>query len=450
MLKITRILTLFLFLSLLWSCGTPQDPAAVQSESEDISQVQDDEAATTADSSSDDTIRIGVLATLDGVYEGVGLDGVRGVEMAIAEFDNQIAGRSIEIVLKSTDATYDVAYASVKQLIEEDNVNFVLGPLSGDEGLAVKEYAKTQPGYAFINGTSGAQDMTLREPSPNVFRFTSDGVQWMAGLGDYVYNEQKHERIVTIGDDYSFIHSQVGGFLMEYCQAGGYVEEQFWVPLGTNNYSSIVSAIPSDIDAIYVGLGGTDAVDFLRQYKRFGGTAPLIGSTITLDQSVLNEDSVAEYVIGAASAGPIAYDNQNPAWQTFVDTYRSTYPDGFDSPSLFAWGYYVNTKAALLALDSIDGDLSNGHQLFKDALAEISFETPTGQVTLDDNRQAIADTFLTVVAADENGQLFQQLIKTTPNVNQTLNLPREEYLALGEFNGGHAGCDQFAQQVTGQ
>ena len=66
----------------------------------------------------------------------------------------------------------------------------LVGPLSGDEGLAVKDYAKTQPDVTFINGTSAAQDTTLRDPAPNFFRFSTDGAQWMAGLGDYAFNEQ--------------------------------------------------------------------------------------------------------------------------------------------------------------------------------------------------------------------------------------------------------------------
>ena len=446
--KTTSLLITLLFISLMWSCGSPQNSSTEQQENTAVSETESTINEVSSNSTSEDVIQIGVLATLDGVYQGAGVDGVRGIEMAIAEFNGEIAGKSIELVLQSTDATYDVAFESVKKLVEEDQVDFVVGPLSGDEGLAVKAYAKTQPGISFINGVSGAQDMTLRDPLPNIFRFTTDGVQWMAGLGQYVYNEQNYKNIVTIGDDYSFIHGQVGGFLVEFCQAGGDVAEQFWVPLGTKNYSSIVSAIPADIDAIYVGLGGTDAIDFLRQYERFGGTAPLIGSSITLDQTILNEESVADFVIGAASAGPTADDNQDPAWQAFSKTYRETFPEALDSPSIFAWGYYVNTKAALLALEAVNGDLSNDQQAFQAALSNVSFESPTGSVSLDMNRQAVAANFLTVVTEDENGQLIRKLVKTTPNVNQTLNLPREDYLALGEFSGGHQGCDQFIQKAA--
>ena len=441
-----------LFIFLLWGCGVQQELNETLPLGQDESEMAEGSSDKTEPEvqskpvvRSDDVIRIGVLATLDGVFKALGDDGVRGIEIALAEFGGEIGGKKIEIVTISTDTSYDTAYAAVEKLIEVEQVDFVIGPLSGDEGLAVKAFAKTEPNHTFLNGVSGAQNMTLRDPAPNLFRFSTDGVQWMAGLGDYVYNEQGYERIVTLGEDYSFPHDQVGGFLIEYCLAGGQVEEQFWVPLGTNNYSSVISAIPADIDAIYVALGGTDAVDFLRQYKRFGGTAPLIAGSITLDQTILGAEAVAEYVLGTASAGPIADDKQDAAWLDFVGAYQEQFPDGLGSPSLFAWGYYVNTKAALTALDAIDADLSDDQKKFQAALNELALDSPTGPISLDENRNAIANNFISVVTADESGQLFKKLVQTVPQVNQTLNLSREEYLALGELKGGYEGCAQFAR-----
>ncbi|XXU75860.1 hypothetical protein WMF41_00985 [Sorangium sp. So ce1151] len=58
------------------------------------------------------------------------------------------------------------------------------------------------------------------------------------------------------------------------------------MPLGTKDYSSVISSLPRDIDAIYVALGGSDALTFLEQYKQFGGKAPLIGGSSTVDQNV--------------------------------------------------------------------------------------------------------------------------------------------------------------------
>ncbi len=391
--------------------------------------------------SSSNEIKIGVLATLAGPFAVDGQDSLRGVKMAVAEFGGQIAGKKITLVTQSTDATPAVARDAARKLIEQENVDLIVGPLSGDEGLAVRDYAKTQPGKVFLNGSSAAQDTTLRNPAPNFYRFSTDGVQWMAGLGTYVYQTQGYRRVGVLAEDYSFPYSQVGGFMTEFCRAGGHVVKKFWVPIGTTDYSSVVSAMPADIDAIYVALGGSDSINFLKQYVQFGGKAKLIGGTVTVDQTVLStKGPLYQHVLGVASAGPIADNNPDQAWQQFVSTYKSMFPDGFPSPSLFAHAYYVNAKAALLALKQVNGDLSNGEAKLKEALNTLQFDTPTGPVKLDHNRQAIANIFVTVVDKKPDGTLYNRLVKVVPNVNQTLGVPEDQYLKQGPLSRDNPSC----------
>ena len=71
----------------------------------------------------------------------------------------------------------------------------MIGPLSGDEGIAVKNYAKTQPGVIFINGASAAQGATLQDPAPNFFRFYTDGAQWIVGLGAVAFGQRLQEDV---------------------------------------------------------------------------------------------------------------------------------------------------------------------------------------------------------------------------------------------------------------
>jgi len=82
---------------------------------------------------------------------------------------------------------FSVICLTIALCFEYDKVDLVVGPLSGSEGIAVKNYAKTQPQVTFLNGASAAQDTTLRDPAPNFFRWQTEGAQWMAGLGEYAY-----------------------------------------------------------------------------------------------------------------------------------------------------------------------------------------------------------------------------------------------------------------------
>ena len=220
----------------------------------------------------EDTIKIGLLATLEGAFTVLGQDSMRGADLAFKEANYMAGGKKIEVIKGSSDASPDSAVKAARKLVEQDGVQILIGPLSGDEGLAVKDYAKTQPNVTFINGTSAAQDTTLRDPAPNFYRFTTDGAQWMAGLGEYAFKDKHYHTVVTVAEDYSFPYTQVFGFMADFCKAGGHVPKKFWVPIGNKDFSSVIAAIPDKVDAIYVALGGADGVNFLTQYQQAGGT----------------------------------------------------------------------------------------------------------------------------------------------------------------------------------
>jgi branched-chain amino acid transport system substrate-binding protein len=388
-----------------------------------------------------DEFKFGAIATLEGAFAVLGEDGMRGVKLALKQRNYTVAGKKIELITMSSDASPDSAVRAARKLVEQDKVDLVIGPLSGSEGIALKNYAKTQPQVTILNGSSAAQDTTLRDPAPNFFRWQTDGAQWMAGLGEYAFNVKGYKKIVTIAEDYSFPYTQVLGFLLGYCEAGGKVVDRFWVPIGNKDFSTIVASIPDDIDAIYVALGGADAVNFLSQYEMAGGAKPLIGGSITMDQSVLgSKGRRRDFVVGTPAAGPIADSSDKPSWKKWVAEYQQEYPKGFPSPSLFAYGYYCATFAALEALEQVKGDLSNQQKAFRDTLSKMELEAPAGLIKLDQNRQAVADIFLTEVVLGKDGNLYNEVFKTIPMVNQVMGWDRQKFLDLGPVGRNNPPC----------
>ena len=375
-------------------------------------------------------IKIGVLATLEGPFAAGGADGMRGAELAIRQRGGTVAGRKIEMVRASSNANPDVAVNAVRKLVEQDKVDIVVGPLSGGEGIAVKDYSKTQPNLTFINGGSGAQATTLVNPSPNFFRFNTEGAQWMVGLGKAAI-DKGYKRVMVIAEDYAFPYSQVQGFMAEFCKLGGKVPVKAWVPLGGKDYSSVIARIPKDVDALLVVLGGADAVNFLNQYEAAGGDKPMMGGSITVSQDVLNyRGKRRDSLVGTMSAGPYADSFDGADWKAFVADYQKNYPvsaGGYPSPSLFALVYYTNMKAALDALDAVKGDLSGGQAKYRQALSSLQLRMPTGTVRLDANRQAIGTTFVTEVGKDSKGELTTRVLRKVDNVDQMLGMKKEEF-----------------------
>src|SRR5262249_57174406 len=71
--------------------------------------------------------------------------------------------------------------------------------------------------------------------------------------------------------------------------------KRIWVPLGTKDFASFIPQLLSeDVDAIYLGLGGADAVNFLNQYQQAGGNAHLIGGSLIVDQTLLSSKGKAK------------------------------------------------------------------------------------------------------------------------------------------------------------
>ena len=190
-----------------------------------------------------------------------------------------------------------------------------------------------------------------------------------------------------------------------------------------------------------MALGGADGVNFLTQYQQAGGTAPLIGGSITVDQTVLTSQGKAkEALVGTPSAGPIADTWDDPAGRSSSTPTRQRSRRAFPSPSLFAHGYYINTKAALLALDQVNGDVS-------DDSAEAA--RGAGQARLrhaDRQGQARREPQRDRRHLPHRGggrrrrQPLQQGGQGDAEVNQTLGIAEDEFLKLGAVGRDNPSC----------
>ncbi len=343
-------------------------------------------------------IRLGGLATLEGPFATGGQDGFRCVQMELERINHTAGGRRIEFIRESSNAQADVALARARKLIEQDNVDMILGPLSGAEGIALRDYSRTLTGRTIVNGSSGAADTTLRNPSPNFFRFNTDGTQWMAGLGNHVARAMNIRDVAIVAGDYAFPYAQVFGFNVEFCRAGGRVTH-YWAPLGTTDFGAQIAQINrSTAGALVVVHGGTDGLAFMTQYAQAGGQRPLIAGSIMADQSMLSARGPHRRIMtGMISSGPIADVIDDPMWREFVERYRRRWLNegGFQSPSIHGVNYATNLFGILEGLRAVDGDLSGHEAAFHRALQAARFKAPTGaDVSLDHNRQAISDIFL--------------------------------------------------------
>src|SRR3979411_1920975 len=132
------------------------------------------------------TIKIGILTTCGGPFATFEQESFSGAKFALIQDAGgkaagtspqdqvtgaTVSGHPIQISFGCSDASPDVALKEARRLVQSVGVQILVGPLSGDEGIAIANYAKQVPNVTFINGTSGAQQTTLSIKAPNFFRF---------------------------------------------------------------------------------------------------------------------------------------------------------------------------------------------------------------------------------------------------------------------------------------
>jgi branched-chain amino acid transport system substrate-binding protein len=363
-----------------------------------------------------DPIKIGILSDCEGAFGAWFEHDIGGAQVPLIVrgatpkgapsdgLDNAtIAGRPIEIVgYGCSDDTPEKAIEETRRLVEQEGAEILIGPLSGDEGIAVANYSLEHPETTFINGTSGAQDTTLKVQSPNFFRFNSDGAQWSAGLADYAYNVLGWREAVTIADDYSFAYTSAAGFIAEFCAIGGQITKRIWPALGETDYTSFAAQISPD-DNVFTAVGGAGAIPFLKAYEDVVG--PLDPKKITGNLFYGDPLLVPEFggrLEGIAVADSIWADSQDQKALDYNALIAQYYPDiAPAAASVFVYNYYNAAEAMAQALEAVNGVLEeDGHASFRDALANVVLDAPYGQVSLDSNRQGIQDNFVKVVTGD--------------------------------------------------
>jgi branched-chain amino acid transport system substrate-binding protein len=325
------------------------------------------------------------------------------------------------------DDTSDLAIKETRRLMEQLDADIMIGPLSGDESIAIANYAKQHPDKTFVDGSAGAQDTTLKVQAPNFFRFNGDGAQWNAGLGDVAYNKLGWRKAAVVSDDYSFGWTSTAGFIAEFCAAGGQITKRIFPPLNTTDYSSFAQQMPSDVDGTFVAVGGAGLIPFLKAYEQAKGpieAKKFIGNLFwgTPGQfEQLGPRVAGAYIGGAGTAG----DLDTPAAQDYasniIGKWFKVIPPGKDAasaaPSTFTYGYYLNTWGLVKGLEAVKGDIKDQSKL-QAALAKVELPAPYGTVKLDENRQAIFTVYDQQLYM-KDGKLAVKTVSAIPDVDQT-------------------------------
>ncbi|TML90466.1 MAG: hypothetical protein E6G08_02780 [Actinobacteria bacterium] len=390
------------------------------------------------------TIKVAVLSDCQGAFGAFDNQDMAGVVAAFSQYagakpknpnkprdgwtGGSIGGHPLKLVgVGCSNDRADTAIKETKRLMEQLGADVMVGPLSGDESIAVANYAKQHPTKTFVNGSAGAQDTTLKVQAPNFFRFSGDGAMWNAGLGDLAYRKLGWKTAAVVADDYSFAWTSAAGFITDFCAAGGKVTKRVFPPLNTTDYSSYAQQMPTNVDGTFVAVGGAGLIPFLKAYEQAHGPIDgkkFIGNVFwgTPGQfQQLGHRVVGAYAGGAGTAGDLntpaakAYNAMMGKWFKTIPPFGAAAPQ---AASTFTYGFFINAWGLVEGLKKVGGDLSGGQKKLQAALRQVSLPGPYGTVKLGPHNQAPITAFFQQLYL-KGGKLAIKTVGEVPNVDQS-------------------------------
>lgn len=328
------------------------------------------------------TIKIGEVGSMTGSEATFGKSTHEGIQLAIKEQNAKggVKGKKIELISLDNQGKPDEAAIATTKLITQDKVLAVLGEVASSRSLAMAPIAQ-QNKIPMVSPSSTNPKVT--EVGDYIFRVCFiDPFQGrvMAKFAAETLGAKKVAILRDVKSDYSLGLSNF--FAEAFKQAGGEIVVDQSYSSGEVDFNSQLTSIRAKKpDAIFIPGYYTEVGLIAKQARKLGIKVPLLGGD--------GWDSEKLFEIGGKSlnngyfSNHYSQDDQSPAVQNFIKTYKETYgkvPDG-----LAAMGY--DAAKVLFAAMEKTKNLAPGET--RDALAKTKdFQAVTGTISIDEKRNA--------------------------------------------------------------
>ena len=268
------------------------------------------------------TVYIPAVLELSGAGAVSGTNFRDGMLLAIDEINAKggILGRKIDTPLLDTQSDAGISRAQIQKVLD-NNPYVILGPVFS--GSVLVDMALTQ--QAEIPEIVGGEAAAITQKGdPYVFR-TSFGQQFsMPKIANYIRDGIKAKTVAVVWVNNDFGKGGHDTFLKEMAARNIKVVADNSTESGQADFSAdVVKIKAANADAIFVYLNEEESARFLREAKKQGITAPLIGETTLLGQKVIDlAQGAAEGVRGHVG---LTVDAPIPAVTAFADRFKKRF-----------------------------------------------------------------------------------------------------------------------------
>jgi len=221
---------------------------------------------------SGDTVKIGYLTDLSGVYSDIdGQGGIEAIKMAIADFGGAVNGKKIELVTADHQNKADIAGSKAREWFDQQGVDMLVAGTNSGTNLAMAKVAGEKKKLLISIG-GGTARLTNEECSPYTIHYAYDTVALAKGTGSAVV-KQGGKSWFFLTADYAFGQSLEADTTRVVKANGGTVMGDVKHPLSASDFSSfLLQAQSSKAQILGLANAGLDTVNSIKAANEFGIT----------------------------------------------------------------------------------------------------------------------------------------------------------------------------------
>ena len=219
---------------------------------------------------SNDTIRIGFITDMSGVYADVdGPAGADAIKMAISDASGNINGKKIELLTADHQNKADIAASKAREWFDRQGVDMLIGGTNSATNLAMAKVAaeKKKP---FIAVGAGTSRLTNEECTPYTIHYAYDTAAMARGTAAAL-TRQGNKDWYFLTADYLFGISLENDAAQIVKAQGGRVTGSVRHPLAAADFSSfLLQAQNSKAQVLGLANAGGDTVNSIKAANEFG------------------------------------------------------------------------------------------------------------------------------------------------------------------------------------
>ncbi len=346
-------------------------------------------------------IKIGVLIPYTGAQLPYGPWFENAFPLALDLEGSQIGGRPIQFIYEDDQFAPEPSAQKAKKLVEQDQVDAIIGTLNGGSTMAVAGYLKGigTPFAPLVEQSVAA----VRQGGNNTFLPWGTLRGSAYPLGQYAY-DLGYRTTTTIAQDFVAGYEFINGFETGFKSKGGTVIQSQLVPLGTLDFAPYLSNLKK-ADCLGLWLAGTMG-PLLKQYYEFGNKMPVCMVTSSGEQmSTLAQ--LGDNALGMVGQAQEWLESPSGANKKFVEGWAKKYgslPETFR----YSYGAYSSLLTLLDALKKTGGDTTPAKVI--EAWKTVKTDTPSGTISFDQENCAIGDIYLFEYSKD-GGKYYWKMLK---------------------------------------